>query len=1413
VAYAHVQSRNFWQTGNASYTLAYNSPLTAGNLAVLGVTSWTDTVSSLVWSAGSSGAPQLATSKTDLNAKSYIYYSASTSSGAHTAQITFNATNAGTLTVAEYSGIIPSSPLDQTFSGSANADSWTTPATAALAQARNLVVGVGTTDTGVNEAFQSSDCTIRQSEQDNSTRQNHTFQDKRTSSTAGVTVNFDQTGGTKDWRGSVAVFKEARGTAMVVQESHTAIGVTGGVATRTVQLPSNWTAGNKILVFGQVWSSGGSTASVADNQGFTWTQLASVQTSVDNGQFRVWETNVGGSSPGTNPTITLTASVNPSYLTLMVMEVEGLNTSGSPVDASGTGAANNASPTSTTSGSVAAGGAYALACYADSGWGQAVTAHTGYTTIGYQASASGSAMPVHVSVLDTTPDTGSTWTSQTDVAGSTGWGHVSLVFKPAVAVAPPQDLAPISDTSVGTWTTNTGATTNLYQAIDESEASISDTDYVQSVADPATAAYEVGLASGADPLSSIDHKVSVRALVNPNLGGTTTLTTELRQGGSALSTPASWNDALTGTAQRFDHILSSAQADAITDYSTLRLRFTANQVGLAAPVWVSPAGTAQSATTGAVTAPWPTGHQAGDIGLLFIERNGGANSPVLSTAAGFVEVTGSPQSTGTTTAGTKLSVFWCRATGGAQTSPVVTAPTTSADHTYAVILIFRGCVSTGNPWDGTPVGGVKAAASTSATVTGLTTTVPNTLLVQSITKDLDATAAFASAQTNGNLSGIAEHFDAGTISGLGGGIAVWSGTKAAAGATGNTTVTVTSSINAFHTLALRPEPDASRARVTWAQFEAPGSLATSYTREASTSAALQGTATRQVVSSAAVSSANITRQVAGSTAVSLANITRQIAASTAVSKANITRSAAASAAVLGVAQRQISVTTAVSKADITRQLASSVAVSLANLTRQLVSSAAISRINQTRTAVASVAVLGVAQRQVPSSAAISLVNLTRQVAGSTAITQINLSRQVSGSAAVLRTLERQVAGSAAVQATYNRQITSTAAFSGALVRQVGTSAYFSLANITRVAAVSVAVQKTLTRAVSTSGAILSVATRSVSASVAVSSVSLTRQVSVAASISETVSGASRQVQSTAAFSQANITRQVVASARLSLTGLTRQLASAAALLAVATRTVSVTASLQATLTRQVSTSAAVAAPNLTRSISSSASTSAPLLGTYRQVAAAASFSAFAVTRQVATAAAFSRANLTRAVVVDTAVSTTATRQLAASGAVSTSTVRTVLTSAALAQAGNTRQIGADAAVLAVGLQRAVPTSVTLGDTVSRQVAVTAAFAATVSRQIATSTSLLLSLQRVVDAEAALQGTSTRAVSGTARLSQAENERAVSATASIAVAYTRTVPASASFTVLSGDIRHPNIRWMSEQFRSVLRGWKTRARSV
>lgn len=228
------------------------------------------------------------------------------------------------------------------------------------------------------------------------------------------------------------------------------------------------------------------------------------------------------------------------------------------------------------------------------------------------------------------------------------------------------------------------------------------------------------------------------------------------------------------------------------------LQFAIAATAPAAPAFQA-AGTAVGGA-GSVSPTWPT-HAVDDIALLVVESAGG--DPVsLSTPAGFVAVANSPQFTGSGANGTRLSVFWARATSSSMTAPTIADP---GNHVYARILTYRGVVNVGDPWD-VILGGVKGTASTSLGVPGPDTTVPDTLVVQIASRDNDSGAAGFSAQANTNLAGIAERVDAGDTSGNGGGFAVWDGIKTGAGSIGTTSATVVSSVNAFLTIALKPQP-------------------------------------------------------------------------------------------------------------------------------------------------------------------------------------------------------------------------------------------------------------------------------------------------------------------------------------------------------------------------------------------------------------------------------------------------------------------------------------------------------------------------------------------------------------------------------------------------------------------------------
>lgn len=145
-------------------------------------------------------------------------------------------------------------------------------------------------------------------------------------------------------------------------------------------------------------------------------------------------------------------------------------------------------------------------------------------------------------------------------SGPTRTGGVGGATAILVEFTPHQMLSPTSDISSGAWTPSTGAT--LYGVLDEPIAD--DADYIYT---GTASTSEVKFSPAADPRVSDAHVVRYRAK------GGGTLTTHLVQGTTVIATDV---QTLTGTLQTFSFTLSGAEADAITDYSDLRLRFVSS---------------------------------------------------------------------------------------------------------------------------------------------------------------------------------------------------------------------------------------------------------------------------------------------------------------------------------------------------------------------------------------------------------------------------------------------------------------------------------------------------------------------------------------------------------------------------------------------------------------------------------------------------------------------------------------------------------------------------------------------------------------------------------------------------------------------------------------------------------------------
>src|SRR2546426_1572438 len=214
------------------------------------------------------------------------------------------------------------------------------------------------------------------------------------------------------------------------------------------------------------------------------------------------------------------------------------------------------------------------------------------------------------------------------------------------------------------------------------------------------------------------------------------------------------------------------------------------QQASAAPPTYQAAGTIQSGTaalTGATAVAWPA-HAINDIGLLIIETQNEAVT-LGTNAANWTQVTNSPQGTGTTNnTGTRLTVFWSRATS---TSMGAVGVNDSGDHQIAQIITFRGVLATGNqPWDVT-AGDTTPSTTTAVLIPGATTTVQDTLVVAIVSNGSDLSAAQVPGSfTNSDLSSVTKRQDNNTTASGGGGFTVATGSKALAGAYGPTSATL-----------------------------------------------------------------------------------------------------------------------------------------------------------------------------------------------------------------------------------------------------------------------------------------------------------------------------------------------------------------------------------------------------------------------------------------------------------------------------------------------------------------------------------------------------------------------------------------------------------------------------------------------
>jgi len=204
--------------------------------------------------------------------------------------------------------------------------------------------------------------------------------------------------------------------------------------------------------------------------------------------------------------------------------------------------------------------------------------------------------------------------------------------------------------------------------------------------------------------------------------------------------------------------------------------------------------------------PWvpglPIGWAENDI-LLIVGENIGGEAQMAATGYAHAATDGSPVSPVVQGVNTQLNVLWKRATAS-ESAPTVTGP---SNHAVTRMIAIRGCPLTGNPWNIVSVAS-SAVSDVNAAWPGVTTTLADCLILEIIATGTDvASTAQLGALTNGTYTSITEQMDNWAATGTGGGIALVSGVKAIAGATGSSTATlVTAATKAYMTLAMAPAP-------------------------------------------------------------------------------------------------------------------------------------------------------------------------------------------------------------------------------------------------------------------------------------------------------------------------------------------------------------------------------------------------------------------------------------------------------------------------------------------------------------------------------------------------------------------------------------------------------------------------------
>lgn len=189
--------------------------------------------------------------------------------------------------------------------------------------------------------------------------------------------------------------------------------------------------------------------------------------------------------------------------------------------------------------------------------------------------------------------------------------------------------------------------------------------------------------------------------------------------------------------------------------------------------------------------------------LLMVVQN--SNNPSVGSANSFIYgykgVPKNPQFTGTANSAgsTRMTAYWKFATSGAETTPTWND---QGDHQIAQMFALRGVDKTA-PFD--CWAGGSNASTANHTIPGVTTRSSNILSLMMMSHAISSISGQLSSSSNSNLTTLLEVADSSSADGNGGGFTVLAGTMVAAGATGNTSVSLAAaSVMSYIHLGLRP---------------------------------------------------------------------------------------------------------------------------------------------------------------------------------------------------------------------------------------------------------------------------------------------------------------------------------------------------------------------------------------------------------------------------------------------------------------------------------------------------------------------------------------------------------------------------------------------------------------------------------